>query len=63
MKKISGKKSKTYLFFNFLNLGTAVFSILGYMSVVANKNIAEIVKPGNFFIKKKKKINIFKELV
>ncbi|KAI1713828.1 sodium:neurotransmitter symporter family domain-containing protein [Ditylenchus destructor] len=26
--------------------GFAVFSILGYMSVVANKNIADIVKPG-----------------
>ena len=27
--------------------GIAVFSILGYMSVIANKNIAEIVKPGS----------------
>lgn len=30
---------------NFL-LGFVVFSILGYMSVTVDKNIAEIVKPG-----------------
>lgn len=27
-------------------LGFVVFSILGYMSVLVDKNIAEIVKPG-----------------
>jgi SNF family Na+-dependent transporter len=29
-----------------ITAGFAVFSILGYMSVVTDKNIAEIVKPG-----------------
>ncbi|VDM13250.1 unnamed protein product [Wuchereria bancrofti] len=29
-----------------ISLGFVVFSILGYMSVIVDKNIAEIVKPG-----------------
>lgn len=34
-----------------IRLGFVVFSILGYMSTTADKNIAEIVKPGKLDFK------------
>jgi hypothetical protein len=45
-----GKNPPTISNFDFnprVSAGFVVFSILGYMSLIANKNIADIVKPGN----------------